>query len=267
LPNNYSPPGREVRRCKYGWFDQWDWLVNRAIMLAGSPKITVGPGEVAIDPHIHTLFSHCSISQPRKVLLHAASIGLGGVAIMDHNEVEGAGDVIRCADDLKARGLLPEDFLVIPATEINSNAGHVGALFIEENLPINLSPEEIVGRIHDLGGLAIAVHPYHSTGIGDAVFDAPFDAVEVECGSVFDAELVEQNRALAGEARLSGITKLGSSDAHYLAAIGSCYTVFKTEDRTLDGIRNAIAGGRSEAISSVPCKRLRGFLGKIPKLK
>ncbi len=241
--------------------------MNRAIRLAGCPGIEAGPGELAIDPHIHTLFSHCSISQPLGIILKAAEIGLGAVAIMDHNEAEGARDAIRCAQDLKARGLISEEFLVIAGTEINSSAGHIGALFVQQTLPEGLSPQECVRLIHELGGLAIAVHPYHSTGIGDAIFDTRFDAVEVECGSVFGAELVRRNTSLASDPRLADVTKLGSSDAHYLAAVGGCYSVLAVDERTPHGVRKAILAGRSVAKSSKPVSRLRKLLGGIPKLK
>jgi predicted metal-dependent phosphoesterase TrpH len=263
----YSTPPRSARECKYWWFDQWDRLVNGALSLAGSPHISVGAGEIAIDPHIHTLFSHCSISRPEGVLVRASKIGLGGVAIMDHHTVKGALDTLRCADHLKRRGELPEDFVVIPGVELNSSVGHIGALFVREDLPEGLTPEETVRVIHEAGGLAVAPHPYHSTGIREAVFDAPFDAVEVECGSVFASTLVKRNAELASDPRLASITKLGSSDSHYLRGIGHCYTVLTVSEQTLDAARQAIVEGRSAARSSEPCRRMRRMLGWIPKLR
>ena len=115
---------------------------------------------------------------------------------MDHNHEEGIVEAQRCADDLKRRKIIPEDFLIIPATEVNSAIGHVGGLFIHKELPGPASLEETVRMIHEEGGLAVAVHPYHSTGIGDAIFDAPFEAVETQCGSVFDARLARLNNDL-----------------------------------------------------------------------
>jgi hypothetical protein len=186
---------------------------------------------------------------------------------MDHHDVKGALDAMRCAEDMKRRKLLSEDFLVIPGVELNSSAGHIGALFVEENLPENLTPEDTVRVIHEAGGLAIAVHPYHSTGIRDAVFDAPFDAIEIECGAVFESKLVEQNRNLASDTRLANIAKLGASDAHYINAIASCYTVLTVNEPTLDAARQAIIDGNTFARSSEPLVRIRKALGGIPKLR
>ena len=241
--------------------------MNRGLSLAGSPRISVAPGETAIDPHAHTLFSHCSISQPERIIRRAAAIGLGGIGIMDHNEIRGAHDAVRCAEYLKSTGEIPDTFLVIPGTEVSSSAGHIGALFVDEKLPESLSPAETVRVIHEAGGLAIAVHPYHSTGIGDAVFDAAFDAAEVECASVFGAELVRRSRALADDARLDKAAKLGSSDAHYVRAVGTCCTVMALAEPTLEAAVEAIVRGRCVPSVSAPCRRLRKLLGGIGKLR
>ena len=264
---HYCPVPREARECKHWWFDGWDWLANQALRLCGSPRIQALDGETAVDPHVHTLFSHCSISQPERILLRAAAVGLGAVGIMDHHHVRGALEAMRCSDDLKRRGLLAESCLVIPGVELNSDMGHVGALFVEQDLPEGLSPAETVRAIHEAGGVAVAVHPYHSTGIGDAVFDAPFDAVEVECGSVFDAGLVRLNSELASDTRLAHVTKIGSSDAHYRNALASCYSVLSVDEPTLEAAKQAILTGRSVARSSEPLRRMRRLLGSIPKLR
>lgn len=234
----------------------------------GSTHITAAPGEIAFDPHIHTLFSHCSISQPERVIRRAVAIGLGAIAVMDHNDIRGARDAVRCAEYLKSQAQIPEDFIVVPGVEINSTVGHVGALFVEEDLPMKLSPEKLVDIIHDAGGIAVAVHPYHSTGICDAVFDAPFDAVETACGSVFGRKLVAANGALNDEPRLAGVAKIGSSDGHYVRAIGSCYTIVQgTEKPSLESLRQAILSGNCRPESSAPYERLIRLLGKISKLK
>jgi predicted metal-dependent phosphoesterase TrpH len=156
---------------------------------------------------------------------------------------------------------------VIPGTEINSTVGHIGALFVQEDITMSLTPAETVKAIHDAGGIAVAVHPYHSTGIGDAVFDAPFDAVEVEPGSVFGAQLVAKNIALKDDSRLASVAKLGASDGHYVRAVGHCYTVLKPDQMTPEGIRQALLSGESVPKSSAPCRKMRRMLGGIGKLK
>jgi len=267
LPEQYQKPGRNSRECGYWWFDHWERLVNGALSLAGTPCIELERGEIAIDPHVHTLFSHCSVNQPEVIIRRAVKLGLGGICVMDHNDTRGVDDAEHCADYLKDSGAIPQDFLIIPGVEINSDRGHIGAMFMRKPVPIGLSPQDTVKAIHDEGGLAVAVHPYHSTGILDAVFEAPFDAVEVECGSVFGRDLVERNRRLGADPRLAAVTKLGASDAHYVRALGLCYTVLQPDTITLDGVRQAIVDAKSRACVSKPCRRIRFLLAGVGKLK
>jgi len=267
LPEQYQKPGRGSRECGHWWFDYWDRLINGALGLAGVPIVKLESGEIAIDTHVHTLFSHCSINQPEVIIRWAVKIGLNGICIMDHNNTRGIEDAERCADFLKESKVIPQGFLIIPGVEINADCGHIGGMFMRAAFPIGMTPWDTVKAIHDEGGLAVAVHPYHSTGIRDAVFDVPFDAVEVECGSVFGRDLVLHNRQLGTDARLSNVTKLGSSDAHYVRALASCYTVLKPQTVTLDGVRQAILDGKSSPRVSDPCRRMRSLLGGIRKLK
>lgn len=265
---NYEKPDRRERACKYWWFDIWDWLVNRGLGVFGRVSIELAPGEIAIDPHIHSMYSHCSISQPERIILRAVSLGLTGVAIVDHNVVRGGNQAVRCAEHLKESGVIPASFVVIPGTEVNTRLGHIIGLFVAAHVNASLSPEDTVKAIHDAGGLAVAVHPYHSTGIGDAVFDAPFDLIETTCGSVFGRNQVAKNQALAHNERLSGVPKVGGSDAHYVRAIGTCCTVLTGVDTpTLQSIKLAMEHGRCEPRCSAPYERMQRLLGSIPKLK
>lgn len=248
--------------------DQLRGVPDEARGIPDEPRAASDEQYCAFDPHVHTLFSHCSISQPERLIREAVRIGLSAIGVMDHNDVKGALDAVRCCEYLKSSGAIPQSFLVVPGIEVNSTAGHIGALFVEKDLPMGLEPAQAVDAIHDAGGLAVAVHPYHSTGIGDAVFDAPFDAVEVECGSVFDLRLVARNRELAADARLSDVAKIGSSDAHYVRAMASCYTVAKLDGPpTLDALRRAIVAGACEPRTSRPYERLSAVLGSIRKLR
>ena len=245
------------------WFGPFDALVNGFIALCGVKRIVVPPGFVAIDPHVHSLFSKCSVSSIERILIRAAKMGLGAVGIMDHNDMRSAEHAAACAQDLKRRKLIPDDFVVIPGTEIYSGGGHIGALFVREPIPTKLGVPGTVQRIHDAGGLAIAPHPFLESGVGERLFDAPFDAVEIESGSVFQRATAERARDLLADDRLVNTAKLGSSDAHYTNAIGICYTLVEAGDLTPDSIRSAIVQGRCTAHSSDACRKITKLLGRI----
>lgn len=267
FPQSCKSPSRPDRACKHWWFDGWDRLVNSILTVIGPPRIDAACGELAIDPHVHTLFSRCGISRPDRIILRAASIGLGGVAILDHDDTRGVGIAERCADELKAAGLIPEDFMIIPGVEISTSAGHMGAIFVRDSLPGKLGPAETARIIREAGGLAVAVHPFHSTGIGEAIFDTPIDAVEIHCGSVFSPRQNSKSTALADDPRFSSVARLGSSDAHYVNAVGSCYTVLDVNERTPAGVKAAMLDGRVSARQSNHYLRLQRVLGRIPKLR
>jgi len=256
----YSLPDRKPRAR---WFGFWDNLVNRFLEHYAPARLDTAPGHIAVDPHIHSLFSVCSISSPERIILRAVKMGLSAIAILDHNDPQGRKHAEMCAQQLKQQKAIPEDFLVIPGVEISTADGHIGALFIDEPVETGLSPSEAVQRIHEAGGLAVAVHPYTRSGIGDALFDAPFDAVEIESGSAFGRFSVERAHDLLADPRLKNVAKLGSSDAHYVGAVGSCYTVVDTDRVTLESVRSAIEDGRCSARSSDMCLRLRRLLGGI----
>jgi len=81
----------------------------------------------------------------------AKRIGLSGIAVTDHNEIRGA---------LEALKFSSSDFRVIPGVEVSSAAGHILALGVEEVVARGLPADETVDRIHALGGVAVAAHPF-----------------------------------------------------------------------------------------------------------
>ena len=239
-------------------------LASGAIRCAGLPRIEVPPGCIAMDTHIHSAFSSCSTSPVERIILRAAEMGLKAISIMDHNDIQSARAAVACADDLKRRKLIPEEFLIIPGMEISFGGGHIGALFVYEPIPRKLGVGETVKRIHDAGGLAVAVHPCLRSGVRDALFDAPFDALEAESGSVLTLTTAERGYKVFSDERLKHMARLGSSDAHYVAAVGMCYTTVEVSDISLDSIHTALTNGHTSAHVTPTCLRFRKLLSRIP---
>ncbi len=99
---------------------------------------------------------------------------------------------------------------------------------------VDLSLEDVVSRIHALGGLAIAAHvDREGFGIiGQLGFipkDLPLDALEIAFG----------DPAAAGE---TGLPFLTSSDAHQGDLVGSKVTSFMMKAPSIHEIREALAG-------------------------
>ncbi|HEU5264929.1 MAG TPA: glycosyltransferase, partial [Gaiellaceae bacterium] len=108
---------------------------------------------IVVDLHMHTDWSHdCSI--PAEDLVeHAERIGLGAIAVTDHNEFGGALEAIELARD--------RDLVVIPGEEVKTDGqGEVIGLFLTEEIPRGMSFAATIEAIRDQGGLVYLPHPF-----------------------------------------------------------------------------------------------------------
>jgi len=183
-----------------------------------------------IDFHVHTHYSHDSLITPDELVFYAKKQGLDGVAITDHDRLDGA---LKIAKET--------DFLIIPGIEITSLNGHITGLGVQEPIHSRLSADETVDRIHEAGGIAVACHPtaFFKESLGKLT-TSRFDAVEVINASAFPFRYsVRRNQIIAS--RL-GSARVGGSDAHYGPEIGCAYTLVDATS-SVDDIIKAIGKG------------------------
>ncbi len=189
-----------------------------------------------IDPHIHSTFSSDSTASPTDILKQARSIGLDAIAVADHNTIKGSLATIEIAKDFN-------DIVVVPAMEISSSKGHIVALGIKEDIKQGLSPDDTIEKIRDLGGIAVAAHPFVSyrEGLCDNVKELDIDAIEtLNSRYVFGYS----NWRAKNLAEKRNIPEIGSSDAHFLRAIGSCVTELEA-DMSYESIIEVILSGKT----------------------
>jgi predicted metal-dependent phosphoesterase TrpH len=160
------------------------------------------------DIHTHTTCSD-GVNSVEEVVAHARKLGLAGIAVTDHNTLDGA---------LRAMKLAGPDLKVIPGFEVSAKEGHILVLGVTELIPKKIPAAEVVERAHELGGIAIAAHPYDVIrgGVGKLISSVDFDAVEVCNGRT----LLEwrSSRKVAERAHLNMV---GGSDAHSLQEMGT----------------------------------------------
>jgi len=204
---------------------------------------------VRLDLHSHSRYSTDSRADPVEIVRAARRTGLDGIAITDHNAVEGARIAVASATGAR-------DFLVIPAVEVSTSAGHVLAYGVREPVPRDLPPQECVERIGAMGGLAVAAHPYRFwSGLGEvATTSAPFAAYEV----VNARTLRRGNDRAAALADARRVGRVGGSDAHALSEIGRAATVLDGGLASVDDVLQAIAQRRTSAVGAS-----RGAAGTI----
>jgi len=181
------------------------------------------------DFHIHSEYSRLdSRSKVVDILEQAKKVGLGAVAISDHDAIEGS---------LKAAKMSSKELIILPSMEISSLDGHIIGLGVLERVPMDLTASETVERIHKLGGIAIAAHPYDSVrrGVGDLCWKAPFDAIEVNGHCLYGNGKAKQ------VAKAHGKPLVGGSDAHSVGEIATVCT--EVIGNNADGILEAIRKG------------------------
>ena len=171
-----------------------------------------------IDCHCHTVYSkhwfwgYDSINTPQEMVKAAIKRGMDGIAITDHNTVKGSLVGKKFAKKYK-------NFLVITGAEFRSKEGEVLGLGIKTNVPMNLSLEETIEKIHDLGGVAVIPHPSGKYFFKRTAVKDPLNADAVE---VFNSTVIRRGNRMA--MRLAKKYKKGitaGSDAHSISSVGN----------------------------------------------
>lgn len=185
------------------------------------------------DLHIHTVYSGDAEQTPAQVLEKAVSLGLGAVAIADHNSLSRSKEALDLA----------EGMIVLPAMEVTSSAGHILAYNISHPIERGLSPEKTIEAIRDVGGIAVAPHPYRIwSGLGEGIVRAnDFDALEAVNGR----SLKGANSRASKLAQELNLPITGGSDAHSLDEIGKACTLFPDGCETPDDLVESILKGRT----------------------
>lgn len=192
-----------------------------------------------MDSHIHSEYSPDSSSKIDDILKKAKIEKIDVIAISDHNTVDGTDEVIK-----KTRNT---DILAIPSIEISSKDGHIIGFGCEENISSNLTPEETIDKIHDLGGIAIIPHPYcfyrHGLLHKRDYKNLKFDAIETKNARFIVGYC---NRKAKNLSKKENVPSLGASDAHYWKFVGDCYSLVDCE-KDIDSIIKAILKNKVEA--------------------
>jgi PHP-associated/Glycosyltransferase Family 4 len=171
---------------------------------------------VTIDLHMHTEWSHdCSIPAD-ELVDHAEAIGLGGIAVTDHNVFGGALEAVEIA-----RG---RELIVVPGEEVKTdNQGEVIGLFLEEEIPRGMTFADTIAAIRDQGGLVYLPHPF------DRMHAIPDPATvhrhlaEIDVLEVYNARLLREsfNDEALRFAQKYRLLRGAGSDAHVLQGVGT----------------------------------------------
>jgi hypothetical protein len=171
---------------------------------------------IVCDLHMHTSWSHDCTVEVDELLDHAEAIGLGAIAVTDHNVFGGALDA---AERARTR-----DLVVIPGEEIKTDGqGEIIGLFLQAEIARGMSFGDTIAAIKEQGGVVYLPHPF------DRLHAIPDPATlhrhlgEIDVFEAYNARLLFEayNEEALRFARKYDLTMGAGSDAHVLQGVGT----------------------------------------------
>jgi len=194
-----------------------------------------------VDMHVHTCYSKDATLSLETIIETCRRRGLDGVAITDHNTIAGA---------LALKEITPWPLLVIVGEEINTTKGEILGLFLKEEIPRGLTPEEAVARIKEQGGLVGVPHPLdrvRRSAMGRVALLDILDELDFLEGFNSRVTFPSDNRKAQALAQAQGLPITAGSDAHTAYEIGRAYVEmlnFNGQEGFLEALREAQIFGR-----------------------
>jgi Predicted metal-dependent phosphoesterases (PHP family) len=215
---------------------------------------------IKADLHVHTCYSWDCRTPLERIVNRCLEAGINCVAIADHNTIAGA---------LKLKEIAP--FKVIVAEEVLTPVGELMGLFLTEEVPKGMSPEETIARIKSQGGLVGIPHPFgrppslslqakRSNLLSEEIL-SQIDIVEIFNSRTPFPNSSTKARRLAlkyGKAASAG------SDAHTVGEIGRAY-VEMPEFNSPDDFLGCLAQGRIFGHRSSPLVHFASTWAKMRK--
>ena len=182
-----------------------------------------------IDLHVHTHHTRgCELS-PREAVRRAREAGLDGIAVTDLNTLDGL-------EEIRAAGR-EEGLLALCGVEVATNRGHY-LCFFPDPAAVPAPPQlfgsatpwpvrEVLARVRQLGGVAVAAHPYDKTverPSGDVIFT--LDGLAAVEGLNTRRKGPANDLAIEAADHMS-LPCTGGSGAHEAAEIGHAATLFR----------------------------------------
>jgi len=180
---------------------------------------------IKIELHCHTVFSLDGLMDFDSLMRTAEAVGLGALAITDHDTVDGAREFQRLA---QARGLPLE--IIIGEEKTLSDGSHLIGLFLEQPIQ-SCELRDAVGEIEAQGGICLIPHPFRKK---DGLLRDGLERLQVFGDGTAGFELFSAKCSYAENRRArelldSSLTPFGGSDAHYECDLGESVNVITWE--------------------------------------
>jgi predicted metal-dependent phosphoesterase TrpH len=209
--------------------------------------MTAGP---RLDLHVHSRFSADGRVSVEELVGRLAQLGLGGLALTDHNSTAG---LARLAELRRERPGL----VLVPGLEVSTPEGHLLVYGVEEGPPTPRSIDATIDWCVAQGGVAVPAHPFRRVhGVGAAVAGR-LNVPAVETVNGHNGPRANRRAQALAAQRALGTT--GGSDGHAVDEVGRAWTRFPEGVTTLEGALDALRRGKvvAEGRSAGPLSRLR----------
>lgn len=221
--------------------------------------------------HMHTKYSPCSNNPIGKIIETAKKRGLNGIAITDHNTIEGALKIKKLNKD--------KDFEVIIGEEVNTEIGHVLVYYLKNKINPGKF-KDVLKEARKQKAIIVLAHPYNLLSSKIAKFfhiKNPRDNLKLEDENIvkeFDAVegfnsrslLIKENKLAMNLAKKFNKPATAGSDAHFLNEIGNATVEFEDNLTLKEAVlKNKIRIHGKKKFSFI--NRFRSFLIKEIGLK
>lgn len=170
---------------------------------------------IRVDLHSHTRYSWDCAMPPEVLVQRCIQRGVTCLAVTDHNTIAGG---------IAVQQIAP--FRVIVGEEIKTRQGEIIGLFLSQEVPRGLSPQETVARIRSQGGLVAVPHPYdrfRGSRLDSQVLDLLADDIDImEAFNARTTLLRDSTRAEAFGRAHGHVLGIGS-DSHTPIEVGGAY--------------------------------------------
>jgi hypothetical protein len=172
---------------------------------------------ILCDFHMHTEHSHDCATPVAHLVQRALELGLGAIAVTDHNTIAGG---------LAAQAYVDEHDLplhVVVGSEVKTASGEVIGLYLQEEVQRGMPFADTVEAIHAQGALVYVPHPF------DRMHAIPDPALlrrlvdQIDVFETYNARLYRAafNRDAERFAERHDLLAGAGSDAHVLEGLGS----------------------------------------------
>ncbi len=199
-----------------------------------------------IDIHVHTKASACSNLSIENIISHSAELGLDGVCITDHH----------CVDTLNhvRPGIQANGLRLFIGQEYHTDQGDFLIFGPQEALPKELAAQQLLERVADAGGAAVAAHPFRETRpTAESVIRNRWCHI-VE--RVNGRNHVHENHATIQWLNRYPLVECAGSDAHRLEELGRICTRFHLPVSTMDDLIYGLNNGHCDPHESHPLKKV-----------